>query len=142
MQERRSIEVSRPSAVQTRLKWYRGNSIHRMSIDKLNIRTVGLSTLNPHSKFNNFFSWEYHSLHTMLTLALDASLFAAYLQVNGLTCILGRIGWSSICCEDPKIYQGTHMSESGNINVIGLASWKHLYPRPNADADKDGAHSG
>ena len=40
MQERRSIEISRPSAVQTRLKWYRGNSIHRMSIDKLNIRTV------------------------------------------------------------------------------------------------------
>ena len=48
MQERRSVEISRPSAVQTRLKWYRGNSIHRMSIDKLNIRTVNLCA--PHSK--------------------------------------------------------------------------------------------
>lgn len=27
-------------AVQTQLKWYRGNSIHRMSFDKLNVRRV------------------------------------------------------------------------------------------------------
>jgi len=37
----RPESVAKLGAQQTRLKWFRGNSIHRMSIDKLNIRTVG-----------------------------------------------------------------------------------------------------